>query len=163
MSQMPTDGPSEPETIKALGTKLMEAEYNREAAETKYEIAYEVLTGQPLDKSTTLVENFGLLIAARDGVLHLKLDIRPLHSGAWRPGLPAVVVSLRAKNITGNDPNVPDSAVDVLSTRAVARWACNSAASTVEAIIAKVPDSGSPVSFRRYLDPMARTFTTTPG
>src|SRR5438067_3324099 len=102
---------------------------------------------------------------ARDGILHTKLDVQPAPAGALTSDLPAVVALLEPLKITGADPVVPSGAVDQLSTPGVARWACNSAADMVLAIIASMPPGGDePGGFRVLLslDQCSRYFTRLP-
>jgi hypothetical protein len=165
VEQTPGGRPPEPPAIAALAARVQatEAEHaglgGHAPTKEKLRIELEALSGGTVNMGITPYQEFALLIDARDALVHTQLDVRTMRAGSIRSSpLFDVVQRLRPLEITGNDPGLPVAAIDYLSTRAVARWACNTAASVVQKIIARVPDSGSPVSFRRGLDLIERTF-----
>jgi hypothetical protein len=128
--------PPQPQ-LEAPATAVMDVERGRGSTSEKFAVAIEALTGQAPDLGRKPFQDLVLLMRAKDGLMHAKLDVRPTPADGLTSNLPSVVKQLRSKNITAMDADL--AADDALSTRAVARWACASAAAVVQAVIAAVP------------------------
>jgi hypothetical protein len=162
--QYVNDTPTFPPEFEALATQVL-AEENRHAKTVdKFLVAIEALSDERPDKGSCLHQNFALLMAARDGLIHTKLDVQPSSKGGLNSSLPAVVKRLRSKNVIADgyrEDQRPLSAIDQLSTRAVARWACSSAADIVQEVITKVPPPPDPGMTSILVD-FSRSFTMPP-
>jgi len=93
--------------------------------------------------------------------MHTKLDVWPAPVDGLTSNLPNVVKQLRSKNITATDADL--AADDALSTRAVAKWACESTAAVVKAVIAAWPSGqGGPRSLDFELKHVENWFDVPP-
>lgn len=105
--------------VQALASALKEVEASRGSVRLKYIVAKAVLSGDTYDKGTQPYQDFDLLIRIRDSIVHLKPEriTQEPHK---------IVSALMAKGLCDRvDPHVKSSWVYQITTRAVARWACN--------------------------------------
>jgi hypothetical protein len=115
----PPEHPPLPPEIGAFAAAVLAVEGPHKGPRdtpTKFRVALQVLSGKPPDEGP-VQQQFGLLMRARDGIVHTKLDVQPAPAGALTSDLPAVVALLEPRKITGTEPVVPPSAIDRLTAR----------------------------------------------
>jgi len=127
--------------VSAFADVLDEAEEHRASPKLKYLLAKIVLTGTSFDKGALPYQDFDLLMAMRDELMHYKLQrIEDTHK---------IVERLKSRKIQiAHEPNVRVSWTSVIATPDVAKWACNTAASMINTIqqglFAAVPAESDP-------------------
>jgi hypothetical protein len=157
----PRGGDPRPPELQALATAVIDVEHRNGSTMEKFGAAIEALTTKPPDTSRKPYQDFGLLMRARNELIHTKLDVWPAPADGLTSSLPSVVKQLRSKKITATDSNL--AADDALSTRAVAEWACGSAAAMVQAVIAAwPPGKGGARSLDSELNDFEQWFTLPP-
>ncbi|GAB4578012.1 MAG: hypothetical protein Fur0022_07440 [Anaerolineales bacterium] len=133
--------------IQNIGSLLSEIEDARGTTNLKYMVGKFVLTGKAFDKGKNPYQNFALLIELRNSIMHSKFDrIKSVRVNDVQIDRPPIIKKL-PKKILGNfggDRNPIANWLDLVSTPATAKWACNAASEIikdmVEAIEA-IPDS----------------------
>jgi hypothetical protein len=133
----PRRWPPHPAVLQTLAAAVIDVERRHGSTSEKFAAASKALTGQRPDFGRQPLQDFVILMRARDGLIHTKLDVWPAPVDGLTSALPAVVKELRSKNVTATEPGL--AANDALSTRAGARWACASAAAMVQTVIASIP------------------------
>jgi hypothetical protein len=166
----PRGWPPHPPQIAAFASQVLAAETGRSTGRRastpgKFVVALKALTGLRPDAGRRVHQDFALLMRARDGLIHTKLDVQPAQPGslphAPSSSLPPVVAQLGPRNVTAMESGL--SAIDSLSTRGVARWACASAAAIVQEVIASMPrGSGGQRSLDFEVNHFARWFRLPP-
>jgi hypothetical protein len=103
----------------SLSGVLDEAESARGSVRLKYLMAKTILSGQPYEKGHAPYREFDLLFTIRDAILHhkpQKITQNP-HK---------IVAALAARGLCEREePHVKSSWIHQVTTRCVARWACN--------------------------------------
>jgi hypothetical protein len=133
---------TEPSSIASFATILSEAENSRGSILLKFLLARQVFAGQQYDKGSQAHQDFTLLIELRNKIVHLKpldkveFDYSKNPQATIKP--PSIIEKLKSKNITAE---INTSWINLVSTRAAARWACNTAANMVQSIIKVIPKS----------------------
>ncbi|WP_413171143.1 hypothetical protein [Anabaena azotica] len=150
----------EPENfVKKLATELTNIEESNGQIKQKIEVTYIAISGEPPNFGDTLHQNFSNLIKLRNELVHLKpkdeytlnLDSDDLPSSKRTilnklSGLNILREPSTYKNpVINKDCPVP--LLERISTPAAAKWACNTAAKTVQDIVNKMPNS----EFKDYL------------
>jgi hypothetical protein len=175
----------EPDVVSAFAQVMDDAEDSKASLDSKFHLANLVLTGKAYDKSAAPYQDFPLLLAARNALVHFKSK-EYFSKAEGRPAVfnqEKVVERLRPKNLlheptpgagaggsfiiqvgeqflTSVEPlkegrmfgqeNVPyklsPDAVRarwtfLIGTKAVAEWACKTAAAMALDLIGKVPNS----------------------
>jgi hypothetical protein len=105
--------------------------------EAKYLLAAQVLGGQPYDTGGKVYQDFKYLFDLRNEILHRRPRERFGENNAPHISYAKVVDRLRSRNILGNyqgNSRTLDT-LDVISTRAVAKWACEAVIHMVEPLI----------------------------
>jgi hypothetical protein len=141
------------ETMPPIGqfaTLAAEADAGRASTKLKFQLAFLVFDGQPLDHGRQPYQDFDLLFAVRNEIIHLKEDpIYPTVPGG-EPTLPKIARRLDSRRVKLNLPKtvnpltgdyIDGSFVSLLSTPEVAKWACETAANMVQAVCAVIPRS----------------------
>jgi hypothetical protein len=115
-------------------------------------LALGTLGGHVYDKGAQPFQDFKLLIDLRNAIVHNK----PRDTFLFTPDgefmrvePPPIVKRLEGKNILAEfeGPNC-ESWIDLISTQAVARWACNTSVEMVKSVMHAVPEG----FFRRRLN-----------
>jgi len=175
---------AEPAVVTAFAQVMDEAEESKAQIQSKFQLAYLVLTGKPYDKGTAPYQDFSLLIAARNALLHFKskeyfskVDGKPavfnqvalidklgskniLHEMSLSEENPLVHLSrgstaqftagrFNQGRIIGSENDRYNSSPDALraswtlliGTKAVAEWACKTAADMALDFIGRAPNS----------------------
>ncbi len=104
----------------------------------KFSLARTVLSGwTPYEKHGQPYQDFDLLVSLRNQLVHFK-ELNEYQS--TEPNVPRIVGRLRSKNILAEFTDVIPQPILYFETRAVARWACNTAAVMVQSILDVIPD-----------------------
>jgi hypothetical protein len=136
----------EPPAIAAVATVLATTEDSRGSTEAKYMLAHLALTGNAYDRGGPPYQEFALLLEARNALVHHKPE-RWVSRGDGSEALYRQAASVRKKleerHLTCEAAAFyPFSHLtDLIRTRAVARWAINTAWSMMQSIITAVPES----------------------
>jgi hypothetical protein len=150
-----TAPPSDPPQIRAFASLLRTVEESHGATRLKFALAGQVFRGMPYDTGAEPFQSFDLLFSLRDAIVHLQSE-RLQFDGEGRltrSSHTRVLERLRSQKILAEyDPSAyvgaSPSWISLLSTRAVARWACNVASDVVMAVLDSIPES----EFRREAD-----------
>ena len=108
-----------PSLVAPFASVLDEAESSRGSVRLKYLLAKAVLSGQPYEKGLQPYQDFDLLFTIRDAIVHYKPQkiTQDPHK---------IVAALAARGLCEpEEPHVKSSWLHQITTRAVARWACN--------------------------------------
>lgn len=105
--------------LQALANILDETESSRGSIRLKFLFAKSILSGKPYEKGSLPYQDFDILFILRDSIIHMKPE--------RITGEPHKVLQrLQAKNLCElPDPHITGSWLGQVSTRTVARWACN--------------------------------------
>lgn len=141
--------------VKALVDLLEEAEKSRASLESKYQLAMFILSGEPFDRGAAPFQEFALLIAVRNLIVHAKPLVATLSknaSGKYIWTEPKIMVRLQSAGVVPVPDDLTDLAdhtsaqalsADVLghiSTEVTALWACTAAAGIVNGVLEAIPD-----------------------
>lgn len=130
---------SKPQYLGALGDVLDEVERFQGSVRLKYLIAKLLVSGQAYDKGAQPYQDLDLLFKIRDQIVHPKPE-KIGHD-------PSVVKALEAKGLVEKaKPRVYSSWFGRISTRAVARWACNVVFDLIDSLRAAFPVQDKPES-----------------
>jgi hypothetical protein len=127
----------------------------------KFQLAYLSFAGKAFDRGQQPYQDFDLLFAIRNAVMHLKEDPAYLAGPGGELALPKLAKRLTSRGVRLNTPRKVDelsgayiggSIVSLLSTPEVARWACETAANMVQAICSVIPASDDWPSLRQIVE-----------
>lgn len=139
-----------PPSVAAFADLTDEIEESRGSLGLKFCVARHLFAGHPYDKGSQPYQDFDLLIDLRHALIHWKPreKFEPDGKGGLAVKPPDIVGRLRAKNILAELE--AGQFIAWISTRAVARWACNTAAAMVRSIAEVIPDSPFKEEVRSY-------------
>ena len=130
-----------PHSIRELADILDEAEESKGSVTLKYLLAKAVLPGEPFDKGAKPFQDFALLVRLRNDVVHMKPHV-------IKEEPTKIVAQLAQRDLCHPwDHMQVSSWVASVSTRAIARWACNVVVDMVEVIGKAIPQSQTPSCF----------------
>lgn len=150
-----------PESVKNLAILLKELEETRASTRLKFMITKLVFAGKIFDKrdkDAQTYQNFLLLSKLRDSLIHLKPqdEIIIKRDGTSETKMPKFMKEINKDLFADFDEKVVASWVSRISTRAMAKWACDTAAEMARSIIVILPDS----HFRKnVISSYGKTFT----
>lgn len=136
--------PEDTKAIAAWAGVMKELEVARASVQSKYLMTKWIFSSEPFDKGAQPYQDFDLLLDLRNTIMHLRaLDrFRQVDGISERVNPPSIIERLRSRNILGESIAVPPiTFIDLICTRAVARWACTSTVSMVTAIVEVIPPS----------------------
>jgi hypothetical protein len=130
--------------VATLAAIVGELDQSRASLEAKFWFAKWILSGTNYDKGRHPYQDFKLLIDLRNSLIHLKTDRiedkPPFGTGS--ASSPACMRGLDARNLTGVfEGNTHTSWVAKISTRAVARWSCDTTAAMGRSILEALPEN----------------------
>ena len=130
--------------LQSVAAVLNEAEASRGSVRLKFLLAKVVLGGETYDKGSQPYQDFDTLLAIRDAIIHMKPE--------EITGEPHKLLQrLRAKDLCEDgQPGVNASWLGQVSTRAVARWACNTVVAMVEPLKACLPADSTKVPLAAF-------------
>jgi hypothetical protein len=119
--------------LRSVAAVLDETENSRGSIRLKFLLARVVLGGVTYDKGSQPYQDFDTLFAMRDAVIHMKPEKITAEPHK-------ILQRLQAKDLCEDaEPGVTASWLGQISTRAVARWACNVVVDMVESLRACLP------------------------
>jgi hypothetical protein len=135
----------EPPAVAALATVLAETESAHGSTEAKYMLAHLALTGQAYSRGTQPYQDFAVLVDARNALVHHKPERLVMRAGDADLVLQEAAVrrKLRDRQLLweGDQVHGLTALTDVMRTRAVARWALDTAWAMMQSIHEIIPDS----------------------
>lgn len=148
-----------PASHAALALKLLELEQDHGSTLDKYGATALILTAKKLPKGMPLYQDFALLFAVRNAVMHIKVldQSGPREGDMLTFTMPDVVRTLQQKKLAKpSKKEVAASWLEALETEQVATWACKSSLDMILAVLDMMPDfPGDPADhlkrqFRNY-------------
>jgi hypothetical protein len=133
--------------LRSVAEILDEAEASRASTRLKFLLAKAVLGGETYETGSQPYQDFDILFAMRDAIIHLKPE--------RITGEPhRIIERLRAKDLCKDEePGVTASWLGQISTRSVARWACNVVVDMFESLKSCLPaESENTPLFSFFLD-----------
>lgn len=125
-----------------LGEVLDGLEQSRASIDAKFWVAKWILSGTNYDKGQKPYQDLKTLIGLRNAILHLKSDPLEVEKGHELDNTPSTpskkppcVRVLVTKGVASDFRGVHASWVSLVSTRAVARWSCHTAAAMAQSIL----------------------------
>lgn len=142
-SKLSADEDRSSDALRRYALLAAELEGDKRATELKYQLLSIELSGKKIERGRKPHQDFVLLFRLRDGLVHLKNQATGTPSTV--PGspirYPGLIDDLRSRNVTAED--IPEGVrvpwIDLICTRAMARWACNTASQVVQAVIEIAP------------------------
>ena len=140
-----------PSWVTTLAEVLGEAENNRATITSKFQLAMLVVSGKPFNRSSAPFQDFDLLVRLRNEIVHLKPfeTVQETQEGDLVTREPSIFKRLAGTGALGTHPLFEESIsaghavsfnwVDHVSTKAMSRWACNTAAGIVKGLINALP------------------------
>ncbi len=130
---------SNPPSVAMFAEALKEVERSRGSIKLKFWMTKWVFSGEPYDTGAEPYQDFSLLVDLRNELLHMDAESYAATGGVtgYRP--PAVIESLRSKNILAVGGASPGW-MSLLMTVAAARWACNTVTRMVHSILEVLPE-----------------------
>ncbi|MGB2984816.1 MAG: hypothetical protein WBE26_02945 [Phycisphaerae bacterium] len=108
-----------PSPVHLLAPILQETEVSHGSVRLKYLLAKAILSGQAYDKGGRPYQDFDLLFTIRDAIVHLKPD-------EIKEKPHKIVARLSSRGLCEKEnPKSRSTWLHHITTRAVARWACN--------------------------------------
>lgn len=118
---------------QSIASILNETEDSHGSIRLKFLLSRVILGGETYDKGAQPYQDFDTLFSIRDAIVHLKPE--KLNEDPKK-----ILQRLRAKGICMDDePGVAQSWLAQITTRAVARWACNIVVDMVDSLKACLP------------------------
>lgn len=149
-----------PEWATALNRILSEAEKSRASTQSKYLLTQFVFTGKILAKGESVYQDFDLLVQLRNDIVHPKplIYTHDYKNGRWvAPEDAGIISRLRSTRAladvesifgevhdTGEQTwaaKIQTNFFDQISTKKLARWACNAAFAMVTETLKYIPDA----------------------
>ena len=146
-----TSDMEQPPVIDVLAEFLRDAEESNASLETKFAVGSWILTGKAFERGKQPFQDFALLVRLRNDIIHFKANDK------FKEGVPVgkrhenLIGKFRDKNILAEDRGEDNlsSWSHLVRTKAVAEWACKTAARMVMDFYKKVP----PGDFRDSIVP----------
>jgi hypothetical protein len=124
---------------------MKEIEDSKGSIRLKFMLTNLIFAGKTYEKSEQPYQDFALLFKIRDALMHLKPqdEFKVTHNGnVVRVMKPKILEALQSKNILANlDEKLVADWKSMISTQAVARWACNTAVDIVHSTLRILPES----------------------
>ena len=131
-------------------------ERRRDSLEDKLSVAHSMFVGKPADFGTAPYQDLKLLIALRNELIHFKPNAPVSYEADSHPVRQKLREGLRAKNILAENVEYAESWLFHASTKAVAEWACQTAANVALDFVKIAPQSG----WRTMLQSVSATFAS---
>lgn len=133
--------------LRNLSSVLEEIESSRGSLTLKYLLAAQTLTGKSFDKGANPYQDFAVLVALRNDLMHLKPRDKLVSIGPQDAAMeiPKYIVGLQQRGIARSpDTGVLMSWFNRLQTAAMAEWATETARAIILAVLAMIPDDPNP-------------------
>jgi hypothetical protein len=129
--------------LREFSRRVRALERQRDQVRKQYLAAYHVLSGNPLPKNAQVYQNLSLLVKLRNAIVHLQPTPLVRRVGnTFGTSPPPVLKKLSSKNVLAQNDlagAVTTDWLSIVSTRATARWACNTAADLVHGVALFAP------------------------
>ena len=147
-AQLPPPGTSNPPSVNSFATLLAEVERSHGSIQLKFMLAHQVFTGTTYDAGRLPYQDFALLVRLRNAIAHYRPE-ESVSASATQTApkiaiqkTPKFVAELRARKLASKESSTTlGSWLVVVSTVAVARWSCQSAAAMVLSLLDALPAS----------------------
>lgn len=127
-------------TVARFATIITEAENERATVRLRYQLARTLLSGEAYDKSTPPYEDFKLLFQIRDTIAHPPPMTFRFDKGVLHMSTDKLDVRLQQKKLAPKYmPRVKPIPGSAFTSRAVARWAINSAIAMAHSVLEALP------------------------
>jgi hypothetical protein len=140
------DYDDEPPTVAELARVLADTESARGSTGAKYMAAYRALTGHAYNRGHATYQNFAMLTETRNALVHLKPE-RWVSGGLASEKMHRQAASIR-KTLEKRKLTCEAAAIypwshltDLIRTRAVARWAIETAWAIMKSMVDAIPES----------------------
>ena len=160
MASQSRPGEFDQKRIVAFAELGKQIEESRGSLELKYQVARWIFAGEAFDGSAAPYQDFALLTAVRNALIHYKLvdKFYATEDGPLRMEIPKIVEQLRSKNVLADSPShVGTPWLSRITTPAMARWACLSSAAMIKEIVEIAPKG----VFRTRIELVSRPFECT--
>ena len=108
----------------------------------KFSVSHLVLTGKPADFGAPPYQDLGLLVSLRNQLVHFKPTAPLSYDPEYHPVRKNLRAQFESKNLLAEEAESGESWLFHVSTKAVAEWACNTAANVILDFLNNVPQSG---------------------
>lgn len=135
---------------RACADALQEIEESRGSLTLKYLIASQTLSGSTFEKGTNPYQDFVTLIKLRNDLMHLRPQDSFLDPKEGMPGLilepPKYIKALQQRGLARTPPHGKGgiSWFNLLQTREMAAWACETAQNIILAVMDFIPEGPVP-------------------
>jgi hypothetical protein len=140
----------------AFAGLIEELEKSRASTASKFWLGKWVLTAKPYDKGAQPYQDFVLLLDLRNTLVHARfldrLEQDPNEPGGYTRsvGPPAIISKLESKGILAESPISAMSWGGQITTKATARWACDTASAIVISFLEGLPKCRHSDFVRRF-------------
>jgi hypothetical protein len=148
---------SKQNVVDSFACVMHELEDRRETLAVKYHLGLLVFRGATWDEGSQPLQDFRLLIAVRNEIVHMKGDTWEAkfepgrrHPERTRDQYPKFVRELHSRNLIPT-PSKSTSSLEQLSNPTVAAWACRTAVAMTQEFYASVPDGYFKQSLAQHL------------
>jgi len=127
-----------------LADIIEEIEADRGSIQSKMFLAKSILSGTPYDKGAQPYQDFSLLVALRNELVHVRdldgVTVSYSSSEGWQlESSSRMADKFRSRNIIAEIAGFPPP-IHLFTTRAVAEWACNTTVKMVHSILISIND-----------------------
>jgi hypothetical protein len=146
---VPSGNPVHPLSVVTFAGIEKELKGSNSSIHTKFLVAKWVFAGESYNKGIFPYQDFHLLIALRNTLVHIEgLDItKTTLAGEEIAKQPSILKKLFPKKILAA-PTTPDLWLSRIATLETARWACNTATAMYRSLVEVIPDG----ELKRLLD-----------
>ena len=133
-----------PESVQSFASLMREVENLRGSIRLKFMLTKLVFSGSTYKKDEQPFQDLSLLFMVRDALVHLKPqdEFKTAPDGKKVRVMKPKVLKALPKNILAKfDETIAADWKSMISTQAVAKWACNTAAKMVHSVLATLPES----------------------
>lgn len=132
--------------VGALTALIQQLEESKGQVQLKYDLTMFLLRGVMYSHGAQPYQDFSDLIRLRNTIMHIKRGDQyefgsPTNAGLVPTTMDKVMDGLRSRNLLAEPPAGEFSDwLDLLGTRAVAKWACDAASAIVLSVLDAIPD-----------------------
>jgi hypothetical protein len=131
------------ESVQSFAEVLSSVEESRGSTQLKYMLTNQMFTGSVYKKGQQPYQDFLSLFKLRDSLVHLKpqSEHKDTLSGITKnTNKPKVVEGLPKNLLAKFEDGVSSNWISSISTRAMARWACNTSSQMVNSVLTTIPE-----------------------
>jgi hypothetical protein len=124
-------------TVSLFAQVMKVLESRKASLEDKLSVAHSLLTGKPANFGTNPYQDFSLLIALRNELVHCKVTPPLRYSEDYHPVREKLRNMLRLRKLLADTPEYAESWIFHVGTKAIAVWSCKTAANVLVDFIDK--------------------------